>query len=284
MSGLAPLAKPVAGAAIEDRLREERDDRGNSRSEAPRGRVNCSDALKCSRQIAFKTLGLPRDIELTPEAMLTFRAGDFFHQVVQEALVRTFDARLEVPVDWSPELSLSGYGDAVYNKESPVTAVEIKSMAGYGFLLATGGRKSREGPGPKADHLTQAGLFALAPQIAAERVHIIYVSKDTCRVAEWIIGVDDELDHLGGQTVRQMVEAEKVRLAGILSRLDDGTVPKRYVPGHGVVVDPTTPKDAPVDPAPWNCGYCAWQPTCAGLERGPVPVSLVMPEREEVPA
>ena len=66
--------------------------------------------------------------------------------------------------------------DGVYDDESPDdTVVEIKSMRQYAFDLATGVKACRWGdlPGPKRQHLAQAGLYACAPQLEAAQVHII---------------------------------------------------------------------------------------------------------------
>lgn len=254
--GLPPLSSPILAAAIEAKLREERTDRAL----AGPTRLRCSDAFGCARKVAFSSLGVPKDVQYSAESLIAFRAGDAYHQMAQEAAVAFLDARCEWPVDWTPELSLSGHADAIYTDDNGTVCVEIKSMAGYGFRLATG--QGKDEPGPKVDHLLQVGLYGLAPQINANRVHIIYVDKDRNLTAEWVIGVDDPLPHLGGETVRQLVDEEKRRLAGILSDLDAGRLPARDVPGFGIV---DVPPAADTRDDPWNCRYCSWQPTCAGL-------------------
>lgn len=269
---MPPLSEPIAGPAITLRLRQERES-GGERPTAFGTRLRCSDARACSRKIAFGMLKVPKDIPLTDDALMAFKAGDFYHQIVQEALVQTLDARCEVPIDWSPTISLSGHADAAFEWYGKKVVAEIKSMAGYGFDYAVGNRKSKTGPGPKVEHLVQAGLYALAPQINAEAVHVIYVSKDRGTCGEWLIGVDDELRHLEDTpTVRSLVGEEIARLLGLLKRVDGGEIPKRFIPGHGVVNDPP---EAGSRGDPWQCRFCAWQPTCAGLPSGPLPIDLV---------
>lgn len=279
--GMPPIDEPIAGAAVAKRLREARALQGDKPTAAGT-RLRCSDANACSRKITFGMLKVPRDIALTDDALMAFRTGDFYHQVVQEALTLELNARCEVPVDYSPELSISGSADAVYvlsgdypgnhNANGQTVVAEIKSMAGFGFDYCTGARRSTGGPGPKPEHLVQAGLYGLAPQIGAGQVHIIYLSKDRGTCAEWLIGVDDELPHLGGQTVRGMVEDELARLRGILEVVDGGELPKRFIPGIGIVEDPP---DANSKGNPWQCRFCAWQPTCAALSSDRLPLSVL---------
>lgn len=259
--GMPPLDRPILAAAIEAKLREERTDRAL----AGPTRLRCSDAYGCARKLAFASLGVPKDVQYSAESLIAFRAGDAYHQMAQEAAVAFLDARCEWPVDWTPELSLSGHADAIYNDEHGTVCVEIKSMAGYGFRLATG--QGKEEAGPKVDHLLQVGLYALAPQIRADRVHIVYVDKDRNLTAEWVIGIDDPLPHLDEASVRELVADELVRLAGVLADLDAGRLPARDVPGFGIV---DVPPEVDSRDDPWNCRYCSWQPTCAALATGAV--------------
>lgn len=270
--GLPPLEEPFAAVHVEERLRSDATPRGLA---APT-RLRCSDANACERKLAFSSLGIPKDIKYDAQDLLNFQSGDWYHQIVQEALVEGFDARCEVQIDWSPRVSLSGHCDAVYGGSGrfvgePKTAVEIKSMKGFGFDLAVGKRKSDDGPGPKVDHLLQAGLYGLAPAIEAERVHMIYINRDQNTIAEWLIGVDEPLRHLAGPTgaptIRELVDNELARLATVLQQIDDGTLPARLVPGYGLVQDPPQ-ADSRVEP--WNCRWCAWQPTCASLAANPL--------------
>lgn len=262
IKGLPPLEQPVAGRAIEQRLQDERArkdaDHVAERSDTP-ARFTASDAYSCARKVAFGRLGVPKDITYDAATLMTFKAGDFYHQVAQEALVQWLDCRCEVDFDWRPQFSLYGRCDGVYDN----TVVEIKSQAGYGFDMATGARRSSDGPGPKIDHLIQGGLAALSPTINVGNVHMVYINKDRGVVAEWIIGVDDELPHLEGATIRGLVDDEFKRLAAIGVHLAAGDLPARLIPGFGLVTGDPPAKDSRDNP--WNCRYCSWQPTCASL-------------------
>lgn len=265
VKGLPPISTPLAGKAIEDRLRDESErkskEHADQRSDDP-ARFVASDAYACARKVAFSRLRVPKDIEYDAAQLMTFRVGDWYHQVTQEALVQWLDCRCEVDFDLRPAASVYGRCDGVYERDGIRCAVEIKSQAGFGFDLSTGGRKSDQGPGPKADHLIQVGMAAVSPQIDAQAVHVIYINKDRGVVAEWIIGLDEPLPHLGGVTIRSMVAAELERFKAIGDDLDDGYLPARIVPDHGLVIDPPA---AGSRANPWNCRYCSWQPSCALL-------------------
>jgi hypothetical protein len=300
LPGMRPLSTPVAAATIALRLQANRDADGDKPTAAG-SRLRCSDAFKCSRSVAFGSTKVPRDVPLDAKSLAIFAMGDYIHQGLQEALIVHFEARCEVLADWNEAgLSLSGRADALYTWKSKFkpagswnvtrvptngdkVLVEAKSMSGYGFKYPVEGfvykdaDKAPSLPGPKAEHLVQAGLYALAPTIGAEFVHIVYVNKDTQDVAEWIIHVDEELTHLDGRTVRGMVEWETKRLAGILGRIDAGTIPARYVPDHGVVVAPAEGKSTKSHRL---CGYCAWLPTCQDLPQEAVPFSELPREKQ----
>lgn len=262
--GTPPLEQPIAGLAIEARLREEEARRSAEHAanrHATPARLRASDAYKCARQIAYRSLGVPPDVTYDAQQLMTFRAGDFYHSVVQAAVAETLKARIEVDFDLRPEWDLYGKCDYVFEHDGDVVAGEIKSQAGYGFDLATGAKKSSDGPGPKLDHLLQVGMAATSPQIDAAYVHVVYISKDRGVVAEWMLGLDEELRHLEDRTLRDLVEEELQRTVLVLASLDAGVIPARDVPGHGLVVG--EPPAAYTRDDPWTCRYCSWQPSCA---------------------
>jgi hypothetical protein len=277
--GLPPLDRPLLAAAIESRLREQQIDKRNFR-----GRVHFSDAGACARKIGFGSIGVPKTHYTSPEGLVAFEIGKMYHRLVQDTAAEWLSAKSEFPGDWRPMLSLTGYGDAVYQyalletdprtgqaidpDDKSLVLIEAKSMAGYGFRLAVGTSKSKELPGPKAEHLTQGGMAALAPDIAAERIHVIYLDKDKNTSAEWLIHVDEPLPHLGGTTVRRLVEDERERFVHILADLDRGDLPARDVPGFGIVDNP--PEYGERGAQPWNCAYCPWRDLCASLPTGVV--------------
>lgn len=275
--GLPPMDVPIAGAAIEARLAAD-NARKSAEHEANRpddpARLAASDAGGCARKVALSRLRVPKDITYDAAALMTFRAGDFYHQITQEAIIQALDARCEVDFDLRPKMSLWGKADAVYEHDGQRRVCEIKSQSGYGFDLATGAKRSDAGPGPKEDHLVQAGFAAVSPQIQAEAVHIVYLNKDRGVVAEWVVGLDDPLPHIGTEaTVRSLVNAEAKRLMLILHWLDQDTMPARLVPGYGLV-DHDPPMPGERGAKPWNCAYCPWQPSCSGWSAEQFPFTL----------
>lgn len=285
--GLPPLAEPLAGAAIEARLSADNERRSAeheaNRSEDP-ARLVASDAYACARKVALSRLRVPKDITYDAAALMTFRAGDFYHQITQEAMIQALDMRCEVEFDLRPKLSLYGKADGTYEIDGARRVVEIKSQSGYGFDLATGAKRSDSGPGPKIDHLLQAGFAAVSPQIQADAVHVIYVNKDRGVVAEWVIGLDDPLPHIddGTLSIRNLLNVEAKRLSLVLHYLDQDTMPARLVPGYGLVEDPPEPGQRGAKP--WNCAYCPWQPSCAGWVTDQFPFTLDTENRVVVAA
>lgn len=255
-AGLPPMEHGPVAAALSTLMADERAAEGD-RPTAMGTRLRGSMAGKCSRAIGFEVLGLAPDVDFETATLIAFELGDAGHNVIQRTLATHFGAELEVPATWMPALDLSINSDGVY----PDTNVEIKTVKAFAFDISTGIRERGE-TGPKYEHLLQVGLGALAPAIDAPRVHIIYLSKEDGRVAEWIIGLDDPLPHLDGATLRELVAAEVDRFAGILRRLDAGELPRPIVPGHGLV---TNPPARTSKAQPWQCRYCRWQPTCAAL-------------------
>lgn len=269
--GMLPLDPGPVGEWIGQYLADANNAAGD-RPTADNTPLRGSEAMHCARQIALRILGIPPDIPLDSATLLVFRAGHIWHdQIIQPALVERYGAEVEVMATWMPQFGLSCWLDAAYLPKSDdelvaqytKVAVEIKSMASYGFDLATGARtRLGEAAGPKIEHVCQSALGAMAPNVAADASHLLYASKERGAMAEWIYGLDEPLPHLGGSTAREIGNTELKRMAGILGRLDNGELPRPVVPGHGLVTNPPA-RDSKGQP--WNCRYCAWQPTCAAL-------------------
>lgn len=226
-----------------------------------------SMALTCARKCAFEALGVEPAIPLTTGNMVVFDVGQSYHDRIQAALAEHLGAQLEVVGSHAPTVDVSCHADAVYHTEKlGAVAVEIKSMKSVAWQYVTNGNPYEDlGAGPKRDHLVQAGIAALAPQINAEWVHLIYINKDTGEVAEWVINIHTPLAYLAdpAPTVAELTRAELKRLNDIHMLLLTGTLPARDIPGYGVVEhQPPSPNSKN---APWNCRYCGFQPQCAGL-------------------
>jgi hypothetical protein len=274
-TGLLPLDDSPAAAAVDVMLTSERNAEGD-RPKAFDRRLRASWAGQCARKIGFELLAYPPDLETEGKSLRIFRAGDDIHDLIQSALIKEYGIDIEVPSDWWPTLDLGCNLDGhstellIAGYTTPKrTGIEIKSMAPYGFEIATGQRARGELPGPKFEHVLQSGLGSLAPALDAEQIWIIYVNKATSDIADWIIGVDEPLSHLGGRTVRDMVAAELRRMAGILSRIDNGELPRAVIPEYGVVQNPPAKGSKG---QPWACRYCSFQPTCSRL--GPEVVTI----------
>ncbi len=166
------------------------------------------------------------------------------------------------------------------NLNDDLVVWECKSQAGYGFDLASGNRRSDEGPGPKIDHMIQVGLAAKG--LRARWAHITYMNKDRGTVAEWLLDVLAPLAHVVvvddhptlssvphpndvfHPSVAWLVHWDlKRRTEGVLDVIDAGDLPARNVPGWGLV-DLEPPEPGTRD-KPWQCAYCSWQPTCKAL-------------------
>ena len=231
-------------------------------------RFRPSEALSCARQIGFRIIGMPVSQPIPVETLMAFEVGNRTHDTMQAVLRWAWNADIEVTSLISEDVS--GYTDGVYLLEGTEekVIVEIKSVAGFGFLLATGSRRSDEGPGPKPEHLIQAGMYARAHD--AKLVHLIYFDKDRNGIAEWVLRTDMPLpDRYEGFSIEQLVDAELARFQGIGGRLDNGMLPARHIPGWGRVDVPSSPGTRE---EPWNCRYCRFQPDCAKLPSEPVPI------------
>lgn len=280
-TGLPPMENGPVSMALATMMAEERVAEGD-RPVAYGRRLRGSMAGKCSRAIGFEILGFAPDLGFETTTLIAFEMGDAGHDIIQRTLVAAFGAELEVPADWSPTIDLAINSDGVYPDRSAFpdaerVNVEIKTVKAFAFDIATGVRERGE-TGPKYEHLLQAGLGALAPSINAATLHIIYMSKEDGRIAEWLIPLDDPLPHLEHRTVREMVAAELVRFTGILGRLDAGELPRAVVPGFGLVQNP--PPRA-IKTQPWQCRYCRWQPTCSSLGPDVVTISSLKTRNQQ---
>lgn len=269
-----PIDGGMVAKAVTDELRHRQEMNGpRPTADGTRGRGSFSHS--CSRKIGLEVAQIPRTVPDNDAWLITWQIGQDAHDRIQAGLIRHFGARIEVPVSYKPHRDVSGNVDAVYD-HNPITgeqrvngtAVEIKSMKQWGFDQAIG-RKTRRGEpaGPKAEHITQAAIYALAPQLDVAWVHLIYWAKDSGDMADWVLGVDDPCTHLPGQpTPRQLAETEMDRFEKIFAVIDSGEVPGAAVPGYEPFADPGNVDDN------WQCRFCAHQPTCVAIGKGRAPL------------
>lgn len=287
-----PVADGLVAKAVTRALRERQEEQGpRPTADGTRGRGSFSH--QCSRKIALEVASIPRTVPDDDKWLITWQIGQDAHDRIQAGLIRHFGARIEVPVSYRPDRDISGNVDAVYDanpltaeKRINGTAVEIKSVKQWTFDHCTGAKtNSRELAGPKAEHITQAAIYGLAPQLDVAWLHLIYWAKDTGAMADWVLGIDDPLAHLPGQpTPRQLAEAEMDRFEAIFAVVDQGLVPKAAWPGEPPIPNPGDGDDH------WQCRFCSHQPTCLtlGADRTPLrhaeDVAVAINDGEDPPA
>lgn len=266
---------PIVGPLITKRLRS------FSRPNPVAAALLASDALKCSRRIGFRLFGTPPDVRYTREEIARFEDGDYVDSIAAEVFAKHHDARIQVPFNWLPDVALKGKADVGYRDVLSRRVVgEVKSQNERGWARAVG-LWNDVPAAPKVEWVVQVGLAACSPTLQADMVHIVLVDNDRFEVAEWLFGLDThldlpdwpiEIDPTSGElvevTVRSLVAGELARQAAVLEVCEEGALPSRIVPGFGLVEEPPA-RDSRDEP--WACRYCAWQPTCAGLDAGEVP-------------
>lgn len=235
----------------------------------PSARLNASDSLKCARQIGFKLLGVPKDLSSDWDP----QKGNAIDRVVKQ-VIRAHGGIADVPFDFLPDFPFKGIGDGAYQHPDGASWVGVEAKSGSSRKMnGVSGMWRNTPPGPDAAWLAQCGELALAN--GYEFVHIIGVDDENPDrdPLEWVLGLDDELPHIDPapdgkpDTVRRLATREVRRQARILSVCDTGTLPTREIPGVGIVNSPPSAADSG---NPWQCRYCAWQPSCAALGAGEI--------------
>lgn len=264
--GIRPLPIGPARDALEQHLRDAQDEEGDKPT-ADGTLLRGSMANNCTRNVAFQMLTVEPTNEIGVDSLVAFYVGNRYHEEIQEALRKRYGAEVEVTVSYrSAGVDMSGSADAVYTHEGVKIIVEIKSMKAFAFdLCVNGNRFDNYGPGPKKEHLMQAGIYAMAPGIDADALHMVYVNKDTGEMAEWVLSVHEPIFHLGPDvtTVTLMARDELARLSQVRDEVVSGIMPARVVPGYGLVNH--MPPDVDSKHKPWNCRYCNYRDACAEL-------------------
>ena len=99
---------------------------------------------------------------------------------------------------------------------------------------------------------------------------------------EWLLDLDEPVPGQNGMTPRQIALAEANRIKAIDAEINEGLIPERFVPEHGVV------DEVPMMNSkhqPWRCRYCRYNSLCATLPTDQTPiketvVQLMLEERE----
>lgn len=271
LAGLVPSLQGPGLAAVTAHMRRVHEEQG-PKPTADGTRLRGSMARNCARKIAFEIIGEPAEIPFEDSTLVAFEVGNLWHETIQLALAEQYDAKTEVMVSYREVgFDLSGSADAVYRWGNATVCVEIKSMKTFAWDLQTKGNYTMGQPsGPKPEHLVQAGLYAMSPQIQAHIVHMIYVNKDDGRLTEWLIPLEEDLGPMGlpERSISSLVKTEIRRMQDILMDIDSGVLPARDIPGYGLVEEPP-PRGSKGQP--WNCRFCPYQPKCSTLFVDAVP-------------
>lgn len=292
--GLVPDAEPRFVQVLVEKWAAEADDDKPTALGTP---FRHSDAGKCARKIAYTAAGIPKSDPMDLSGWWNTGLGTRIHELWQEALLARYpDAEIE------PKVAMvgadgSGHLDAVirwHDKDSysMVTAVELKTIGGYGYKAATGtARKGTPAEGPKSEHILQAAINGLA--VDADEVVISYLSKEAISInvakgygvselerfcCEWTFTRDQ---------YEPLAREEAARVAAILARVERGELAPRRVPGEmpkgAEVKNPATgawtleSDGSTVDTgSTWQCGYCSHQTLCIQTEPGIIPIDSVV--------
>mgnify|MGYP004043417077 FL=1 len=254
-----------------------------------------SMAGSCSRQIGLQMLDVPESDPIDSKTLLAFHIGTALHEMTQEAMEDVYKMRSEAPVDLQPlGFPISGNVDGIYTdpeNRNKYIVWELKSKTSFGFKLA---RRSGE---PEKHEVAQAAMYALGKigtqghRIDVTSIHLTYLCKDTSygrdatmmgQTLEWLIGLDEPVPGQDGMTPRQIGLAEANRIKAIDAEVNDGFVPERFVPEHGLVDNVPMPDSKQ---QPWRCRYCRYNSLCATLPTDQTPiketvVQLLLEERE----
>ncbi len=229
-------------------------------------RSRVSNAGKCARAIGLQISGLKATNPPDGYSLVNFHIGDRVHDMVQKAIISHWpDAQTEV--EGSIGDFLVGHCDVLYAAEDGAKVVcEIKSIADFGFELATGAelksngrwrKKERPEPeGPKREHKLQAGIYAL--MFEAAYVAIVYVRKTATKgelvTWEWRYKTSELYEASHWELARQKAIVEQVRA---------NVMPEREWEGK-IITDPAKTK--------WPCGYCDFYEACVTLGPGEVEI------------
>src|SRR5215831_482670 len=138
---LLPMTEPVIHLLIDEDLRA--DPVFGPKATADNTRFRASEALMCARQIGFRVIDYPEDLEVPAEVLLTFDVGNRFHQRIQGIIERRLGGISEVVATHMPDYEVSAHIDSLYSldelggftrvfdENATLVAVEIKTVSGY---------------------------------------------------------------------------------------------------------------------------------------------------------
>jgi hypothetical protein len=261
------------------KIRQEQED--GPKPTAANTLLRCSDAGSCERQRGFNAILAKPTERRSAETLMAFELGNAIHDSLQAMMLELedFDTQVEVPVDLSNMVSLSGSCDAfMVNKETGKSfVVEIKTMSGFGAVRTFHGS-------PKREHVAQAGLYAEG--LGADGILIVYVAKEAAyrktggvrpgEIAQWYYEMDEEV--YPDTSVRDVVDEELVRFQRVQIALENQMLPVPIAYSDDSVdfiVDFPGPFGEPSKHHHWECRYCVYNSACVQVGPNAVPLDQI---------
>lgn len=284
-TGEPPDSQPRYGPALAQAWFESTDHNPN-KAKAFETRLRNSQAGKCTREIQYAVLDVPKTDPPTAAGFWVMGLGTIVHERWQAAMKIAFpNAEAEVKIRYD-DFDSSGHIDLVLNEDGYVTSIELKTINGFGFKKTIGARGVPEGP--RNGHLLQCALNADA--INADEMVVIYLSMENLSPFELrkLLGRDPEFETdffrqftaewtYSREQYAPLAEAEKHRLTKVLEWTDRDQLVPRFtaeMPKGARITDPSkgtwqTVVDGQVTQAgsTWACDYCDYRKQC--LQDGP---------------
>lgn len=243
---------------------------------------------RCDRALWYQLLGIEESNPVGVADAWRMGLGSTIHEMLQSIAADMFgsvdgvaNAQSEVKVDLRPiGLPGSAHLDMIIEYEGRKIAVEIKSMAGFGFKVAA---TTFKGPpqGPRYGHVLQGALAAkaagcdglivayLAMENVSPQLAAAYATSEAGRfAAEWHYTIDELEEHIQDEIDR-------------MHRIIQATVEAPDQPITATVIDPEIPLGAEISNprnggwvvldennvvertgSTWLCGYCRHQDRC----------------------
>jgi len=246
----------------------------------PGARYRASWAHSCLRELQYKITKAEETDPASVADAWRFDVGHAVHDMVQDGIEAAFPtAQREVKVDLNA-LGIPGAAhlDLLVADDGIVTAVEIKSINGFGFKKAA---TNFSGPpeGPRKSAVVQGALSALA--LDCDRLKVMYFGLELLSpsvaakaglngeigrfVAEWTYERDE---------YEPIARAEIERVQGVLAHIAAGQLAPRWEPEMPLdarITDTSTGQWYETDGSglvtgsgrTWKCLYCSYRTRCA---------------------
>ena len=230
---------------IEDLVLEENAERGKY----ARTHFWASEVGKCKRALFYDFTGVPKK-DFDARALLIFKAGDMFHDMIKNyfwrsGLLRQEEARL--PATAKKELNLTGRFDAIVSNtpEGERELTEIKSISHFGF---------EHMDEPKKEWVLQ--LMIYLHYLRMKRGIIFAINKNTSQMKQWEVNYDPKIFKTAVNYFKAVSKCIK-----------NDTEPDREYP-----------RDS------WQCGYCKFSKHCWRDIPIPEPPAFKIDEAIEPPS